>query len=186
MPIPATDIIIAQTKNWINQVVIGCGFCPFASKEMKRGSVHYEVLLHATRASALRAVIGSMHQLDTNDDIETSLLIIPEGFDAFDAYLELIDMAETLLAQEKYEGIYQVASFHPEYLFAGSNTNDPANYTNRSPYPMLHFLREESVSKAVDSYPDIDEVPTRNIKFTNEKGLEYMKKLFSLSMDTGY
>ncbi|MFT3908174.1 MAG: DUF1415 domain-containing protein [Ferruginibacter sp.] len=177
-------IIIKQTKNWINQVVVGCGFCPFAAREMKRGSVHYEVLQQSDKASALKAMILLLHQMDANDTIETALLILPEGFKSFDIYLQLTDMADTLLAKEKYEGIYQVASFHPRYLFAGSDDNDPANYTNRSPYPMLHFLREESVSKAVDSYPDIDEVPNRNVRFANEKGLEYMKKMLLLSMDT--
>ncbi|MEO7524168.1 MAG: DUF1415 domain-containing protein [Ferruginibacter sp.] len=182
MPLPDDEIIIEQTKNWINTVVVGCGFCPFAAKEMKRGSVHYVVLQNATKSSALEAVVRSMQLLDTKENIETSLLIIPEGFSSFNAYLELTDMAETLLAKEKYEGIYQVASFHPQYLFAGSKADDAANYTNRSPYPMLHFLREESVSKAIDSYPNINEVPYRNIRFANEKGIDYMKNLLIMSM----
>lgn len=182
MPVPNTEMIIEQTKNWINRVVVDCGFCPFAAREMKRGSVHYEVLVKATNATALQAVVQSMLQLDTNDKIETSLLILPEGFASFNTYLDLMDMAETLLAKEKYEGIYQVASFHPKYLFAGSRDDDPANYTNRSPYPMLHFLREDSVSKAVDGYPEIDEVPNRNIRFAHEKGIDYMKALLVMSM----
>ncbi len=184
MPVPAAAIIIEQTKNWINQVVIGCGFCPFAAKEMKRGSVHYEVLQQSDKASALNAMILMLHQMDADNKIETALLILPEGFKSFDIYLQLTDMADILLAKEKYEGIYQIASFHPHYIFAGSDDRDPANFTNRSPYPMLHFLREESVSKAVDNFPGIDEVPARNIKFTNEKGLEYMKKLLAMSLGT--
>ncbi|MEO6670780.1 MAG: DUF1415 domain-containing protein [Ferruginibacter sp.] len=182
MPGTDTATIIAQTKKWIVEVVVGCGFCPFAAKEIKRDSIHYEVLPETDRASVLRAMMLLLHQMDANPKIETALLILPEGYKSFDIYLQLLDIADTLLAKEKYEGIYQIASFHPGYLFAGSNENDAANYTNRSPYPMLHFLREESVSKAVDSYPEIDEVPIRNVRFANEKGRSYMEKLLAASM----
>ncbi len=183
MNIPDNETIIIQTKKWITDVVVGCGFCPFAARELKRGSIHYEVLANANNATVLRSLSAMFYQLDTDKETETSLLILPNNFDSFNSYLSLIDMAESFLAKEKYEGIYQVASFHPNYLFAGSNNEDPANYTNRSPYPMLHILREESVSKAVDSYLDIDEVPQRNIRFANKKGLDYMRKLLAMCMD---
>lgn len=174
---PDTDNIIAQTKKWITDVVVACNFCPFAAKELKRGSIHYEVLQRATTATALETVMTLFHQLDSTDNIETSLLILPGSFGLFNEYLQLLSLVERLLEKEKYESIYQIASFHPAYLFAGSTEDDASNYTNRSPYPMLHFLREESVSKAIDSYPDIDEVPKRNIAFTKEKGLRYMQQL---------
>jgi uncharacterized protein len=172
-----TEIVIAKTKKWIIDVVIGCNFCPFAGREVKRDSIHYEVLQNATQESVLESVMHSFHKLDDNENIETSLLILPGSFESFDDYLQLLDMTNSLLEEQDYEGIYQVASFHPQYLFAGSHNEDPSNYTNRSPYPMLHFLREDSVSKAIDSYPDIDEVPNRNIAFTQEKGLQYMIQL---------
>ncbi len=172
-----TETVIAKTKKWIIDVVIGCNFCPFAAREVKKNSIHYEVLQNATAETVLEAVIQSFQKLDENENIETSLLILPGSFQPFEDYLQLHDMAEALLAEQDYEGIYQIASFHPEYLFAGSTDDDPSNYTNRSPYPMLHFLREDSVSKAIDSYPDIDEVPNRNIAFTQEKGLQYMIQL---------
>ena len=174
---PTAEVIISQTKKWIIDVVVGCNFCPFAAREIKRDSIHYEVLPQATTASVLTAVMTAMHQLDDDTAIETSFLILPGSFSVFDAYLDLFEIAEALLVKEGYEGVYQLASFHPEYLFAGSNAADASNYTNRSPYPMLHFLREESVSKAIDSYPDIDEVPNRNIAFANKKGLLYMQQL---------
>jgi hypothetical protein len=183
MAIPDNAVIIAQTKKWIIDVVVGCGFCPFASTEIKRASISYEIVQNATMASALKAMISVLHQLDTNENIETSLLILPENFDSFDEYLGLIELADSLLAKENYEGVYQIASFHPRYLFAGSSEDDAANYTNRSPYPMLHFLREASVTNAVDNYPDIDEVPRRNIRFTNEKGLTYMQELLNGCMN---
>ena len=177
-----TELIIAQTKKWITDVVVGCNFCPFAAKELKRNTVHYEVLANATAITALEAALTLLRHLDDNDNIETSFLILPGSFPLFDTYLDLVDMKEKLLAKENYEGTYQVASFHPKYKFAGSGNDDPSNYTNRSPYAMLHFLRENSVSKAVDSYPAINQVPERNIAFNRKKGLRYMQQLLADSL----
>jgi uncharacterized protein len=174
-----SDIVIAQTKKWIVDVVVGCNFCPFAAKEVKRGSIHYEVLQDAAPKNVLETTIKMFQQLDADDTIETSLLILPNVFEIFTSYLDMVEKAETLLEKEGYEGIYQIASFHPQYLFAGSTNIDPSNYTNRSPYPMLHFLREESVSRAVDIHPNIDDVPEQNIAFTQEKGLHYMQELLA-------
>jgi hypothetical protein len=172
-----SDIIISKSKNWIRDVVVGCNFCPFAGREIQRGSIHYEVLHNADEKTVLEAVLQSMLELDKNTKIETSLLILSESFTDFNVYLKLLAKAEIILAKNKYEGIYQIASFHPSYLFAGTKDNDPSNYTNRSPYPMLHFLREESVTKAIGGHPDIENVPKRNIAFTKEKGLAYMQQL---------
>jgi hypothetical protein len=86
------------------------------------------------------------------------------------------------LVDEGYDGIYQLASFHPNYCFEGSSDTDPANYTNRSPYPMIHIIREESVSKVLSNYPDADNIPIRNIEFARQKGLQYMHALFQASL----
>jgi uncharacterized protein len=117
--------------------------------------------------------------------IETMFLLLPQNFDRFADYLKLVQAAEVLLKKSGYEGIYQVASFHPAYLFAGSSMNDAANYTNRSPYPMLHILREESVSRAIDSYPDTHKIPGKNTAFAREKGLAYMQRLRAACMEIG-
>ncbi len=175
----AHELIITHTRKWITDVVVGCNFCPFAAREVKRDSIFYEVLPDADMESTLQAVANNFSYLDEHPEIETSLLILPGSFESFEDYLQLVELAETLLEKEDYEGIYQVASFHPFYLFAGSDDGDPSNYTNRSPYPMLHFLREESVSKAIDSHPDIDEVPNQNIAYTQEKGLAHMQQLLA-------
>jgi len=180
-----TGLIISQTKKWITDVVVGCNFCPFASREVKRDSIYYEVLVAATLETVLSSVALTLQRLDDESNIETALLILPASFDTFTNYLEMVDLAESLLEQEGYEGIYQLASFHPEYLFAGTTDDDPSNYTNRSPYAMLHFLREETVSKAVDNYPGIDDVPDNNIEFTQEKGLIYMKQLLASCIENG-
>lgn len=173
------DIVVAKTKKWIVDVVVGCNFCPFAAKEIRRDSIRYQVLENATVESTLLATIEAFDVLNSDVTVETLLLVLPNAFETFTEYLDIVDKAEALLEKENYEGIYQIASFHPQYIFAGSTNLDPSNYTNRSPYPMLHFLREESVSKAIDSYPDVDDVPDNNIAYAHEKGLRYMQTLFN-------
>ncbi len=171
------EIIVTKTKTWITNVVVACNFCPFAAREIKRGSIHYEVINDATTKNILEATLKMFLLLNTNEKIETSLLILHDHFSEFNDYLDLVEKAENLLTKNNYEGIYQIASFHPKYMFAGSDENDHSNYTNRSPYPMLHFLREESVTKAIAGYTNIENVPKRNIAFTKEKGLAYMQQL---------
>jgi uncharacterized protein len=176
------EIIIAQTRQWIIDVVVGCNFCPFAAREIKRGTIHYEVVASAGRKEALEALAALFDKMENDKSIETSLLILPAGVASFTAYLQLLDLAETLLHDEGHEGIYQLASFHPAYLFAGAENDDPSNYTNRSPYPMLHLLREDSVSKAVAGHPDVDSIPEKNIEFATQKGLAYMQALREAAM----
>lgn len=172
-----TETIIAQTKQWIIDVVIGCNFCPFAGREIKRGTIHYEVVEASGKQAFLEALAKLFELMKNDPEIETSLLILPSGAASFTVYLQLLDLAEALLEEEGFEGVYQIASFHPAYLFAGASNDDPANYTNRSPYPMFHLLREASVTKAIESYPDVDDIPQRNIDLATKKGLAQMQQL---------
>ncbi len=158
-------------------VVIGCNFCPFASKVVKQHTVQYKVERAATKEQGLQSFIKQCLLMDENDTIETAFIIMPDAFQQFDNYLHLVSLCESLLVKEGYEGIYQVASFHPQYLFAGAPLNDAANYTNRSVYPMLHILREKSMERALEKYPDAADIPNRNINFAREKGKLYMKML---------
>jgi len=169
--------VIAQTTQWINSVVIGCNFCPFAAKAVLRKSIRYVVLQETTLESALETLVDELNFLDRTEDIETSLLIFPKHFADFEDYLDLVELAENLSIEQGYEGVYQIASFHPDYCFEGAEADDPANYTNRSPYPMLHLLREDSISRALDHYIDPEGIPERNIAFAQEKGLRYMQLL---------
>lgn len=172
-----TDRIISQTKKWITDVVIGCNFCPFAAREVKQNRVHYQVEFATEMSICLESFLRECIRLDIEKEIETVLLIFPNAFQAFNDYLVLVELAEKLLIEKNYEGIYQVASFHPLYQFAGSQADDAANYTNRSIYPMLHLLREESIEQALQRYPEPEQIPERNIHFAREKGLAYMKML---------
>lgn len=185
-PAPAilsNEIIIAQTKKWIVDVVVGCHFCPFAAREVKRNSIAFEVAPDGDAASVLQLLRETLASLDQRPDTETVFLILPHRFQSFRTYLQLLHAAEALLRREKYEGVYQLASFHPDYVFAGSRADDAANFTNRSPYPMLHLLREESVSSAVDNYPQAEKIPERNVAFAREKGWKYMNVLRAACME---
>ena len=171
------DRIIAQTKKWITDVVVGCNFCPFAAREVKRNSIHYQVENSTDFTVCLHAFLQECVRLDNEEVIETTLLIFPNAFETFDAYLDLLALAERALKKRGYEGTYQVASFHPLYRFADGQDNDAANYTNRSIYPMLHLLREEKIEQGLQHYTQPEQIPERNIRFAREKGMVYMQTL---------
>ncbi|HEX6848893.1 MAG TPA: DUF1415 domain-containing protein [Chitinophagaceae bacterium] len=172
-----SEQIIERTEKWIIDVVIGCNFCPFAANVVKQRSIFYKVEENTSIDKCLESFQHEMERLDNDTSVETTFLIFPKAFQGFDDYLNLLSLAEKRLKKEGYEGIYQVASFHPLYLFADSDENDPANYTNRSIYPMLHLLREESIDKALENFKSPGSIPERNINFAREKGLAYMKML---------
>lgn len=171
------DQIIEQTKKWITEVVIGCNFCPFAAKEIKQQTVYYQIENSTDKAICLQAFLQECTRLNEDENIVTILLIFPQGFQQFDDFLDLLADAEDLLTANDYEGVYQVASFHPQYIFGGAPVNDAANYTNRSVYPMLHLLREAQIDEALSRYPNPENIPDNNINFAREKGVEYMKML---------
>lgn len=181
-------IVIEQTRKWITDVVVACNFCPFAGRELKGNRIHYRVENSVDTRVCINSFLAECTRLDNDTAIETTLIIFPKAFAIFEQYLDLLSVAETSLLKKGYEGIYQVASFHPLYRFAKSKAGDAANYTNRSIYPMLHLLREESISRAVQHYPDAAKIPARNISFARKKGPDYMRELRDRCMenlDTG-
>ena len=169
--------IIERTQKWIKDVVIDLNFCPFAAKALLKKSIHYSVIANADVKVILETLIKEMQHLDANEDVETTFIIFPNHFSEFENYLDLVDSAQQLLEDEAYEGVYQLASFHPEYCFDGADKDDAANYTNRSVYPMLHLLREDSITKALSLYKHPELIPDNNIKLAREKGLHYMQML---------
>ena len=174
-----TEKIIEQTNNWIKSVVIDCNFCPFAAKALFNKSIRYVVKSNVNMNESLEALKNELHELDNKTDIETSFIIFETNFTDFDDYLDLVKKAERLLVKENYDGVYQIASFHPDYCFDGSEEDDAANYTNRSIYPMLHILREDSLTKALSLFPNPEEIPHKNIDLARQKGLQYMQLLRS-------
>ena len=167
---------IQQTKLWVEQVVIGLNLCPFASKPVKDNKVAYIAAGDASMEQHLQQLADCFKQLDSAFDIETSLLIFPDSYPSFDDYLELLHLSNLLLDDLRYTGVYQLASFHPAYRFENSDEDDAANFTNRSPYPMLHIIRESSVEKAVTGYKDIELVPERNVSTLRKLGYRKMEQ----------
>jgi hypothetical protein len=170
---------ISVTRTWLRTLIIAYSICPFAKHELERGSIHFSVNHDTEIESCLFNLMLECDRLDSDSDIETILLIYDRAFTAFGDYLDFVELAETLLFDQGYEGVYQLASFHPDYCFEGADPDDPANYTNRSPYPMLHLLRETSIEQATANHPHPEHIPQRNIELTRELGLAKMQALLA-------
>lgn len=173
----AEQQFIEQTRTWVENFIVGYNICPFARRELERGSIRYSVILSTHLAECLESLVVECERLDKDRKIETTLVIFPYGFKIFDDYLELLEIAEKLLVEQGYEGIYQLASFHPDYCFADTSPSDPTNYTNRSPYPMLHLIREESIDRALRSYSKPEEIPLRNMELARRLGEAELKQI---------
>jgi uncharacterized protein len=157
--------VITETSDWIDRVVIGLGLCPFAKAVQAKRLVRYHVTDAATE-SELRSVLErELLALASADPelVDTTLLIHPLVLGDFLDYNDFLAEADDMLQELELDGELQVASFHPAYGFAGAPPDDPANYSNRSPYPMLHLLREASVSRAVAAFPDASSIYERNV-----------------------
>jgi hypothetical protein len=172
-----SEKIIKQTESWIRSFIINYNICPFAHSADENNSIHYAIIQSTDWEEGLHAMVAECQLLDTRTEIETSFIVFPNSFDLFEDYLDFLAMAESLLIELNYEGIYQIASFHPEYCFEGSQTTDPANYTNRSPYPMLHLIREASLEHALQTYHQPENIPQRNIELTREMGLAKVRAI---------
>ncbi|MEP0203073.1 MAG: DUF1415 domain-containing protein [Halioglobus sp.] len=166
------DQALALTKNWVEKIVIGMNLCPFASRDWDQGRVRSTVCNEHDAESVLLALASEMQLLESDDSIETTLLVLTETFEDFGDFNQFLDLADALLESLGYVGVFQLATFHPDYVFADSDDTDPANCSNRSPLPMLHLLREASLSKAIALHPDTAEIPARNIRYLRQLGME--------------
>ena len=169
--------VVQQTKTWLKKIVIGLKLCPFAEQPFQSDSISYTVSSGDSTEQHLQQLADDFTKLDTDTSIETSLLIYPDAYQTFEQYLQLLELANGLLEDLNYTGIYQIASFHPDYQFQGSAENDASNFSNRSPWPMLHLIREDSLKKILASYPDIEQIPENNIKKLRDIGFQQIKIL---------
>ena len=142
MTIP-TPRVIQQTKTWVSQVVIGLNLCPFAAQPFEDNRIEYIVCRNKETEQDLQELAVCFSALENKVEIETILLIFAESYKSFDDYLELLYLANLLLDDLNFSGKYQLASFHPEYHFEGTDIDDASNFSNRSPYPMLHILEKK-------------------------------------------
>lgn len=165
------------TRQWLEEVVIGLNLCPFARREYEGERIRFAICAELNPEDLLLDFAKELERLEREPQLETTLLIFPNAVADFLDYLELLDMAQGWLDAQGLEGVYQLASFHPRYQFDATAPNETSNYTNRSPWPMLHLLREASVEKAIAAHPDTSAIPTRNIALAQDKGLAYWQDM---------
>ena len=158
--------IIAATQRWLEKAVIGLNLCPFAKAVHVKKQVRYVVSSATTPEALLEQLMDELQYLSDSDpeQVDTTLLIHPFVMTDFLDYNEFLDVADAAVEDMQLDGELQVASFHPDYQFADTDQNDISNYTNRAPYPILQLLREESIERAVDAFPDAADIFEKNIE----------------------
>jgi hypothetical protein len=159
------ETVIAETRAWVDRAVIGLNLCPFARAVQAKNQIRYVVTDAADTDALLEALREELRRLADADpaQVETTLLIHPGVLADFLDFNDFLDVADAALEALGYAGVLQVASFHPQYQFAGTAADDVTNATNRSPYPTLHLLREESIDRAVAAFPEAESIYARNI-----------------------
>ncbi len=182
---PLDETVLNRTRGWIENVVVGLNLCPFAERPMKRGQVTIDVVRGADEEEILASVLYHMIKLSSPDVIGTSIIVSPDLYaDDFFSYMELVQYIEDIIPKHDLDGIIQLAPFHPLFEFAGEDSSDISTYTNKSPYPMFHILREEEVSAAVKQLDDdSSQVWKRNIgileSLENDLGAKSLRKWLS-------
>ena len=168
-----------HTKQWLEKAVIGLNLCPFAKAPHVKNLVRVVV-------SEARHLDGFLEDLDRElqllgntpaSELETTLLVHPTLFPDFETFNQMLEIADDAVVENELEGIVQVAPFHPDFQFEGTEADDISNYTNRSPYPTLHLIREDSIAKATEAFPDASAIFDRNIALLEKMGHEGWDKL---------
>lgn len=171
------NTVINSVRHWVEKVVIGLNLCPFAKQPYDLGIIRFEAYLEDDMTSQLEAIAKEVGVLINQPKLSNSLISFPNGLDDFDTFLDFVYLAERLLEQQSWEEDFQLANFHPDYRFEGTEADVPSNYTNRAPYPVIHIIRTEEMAEAIASYPDVEKVSENNIKKMNELGVEGIKAL---------
>lgn len=168
------DRVVVATRRWIADVVIGLNLCPFARRPFEAATIRYAVSDATDELPLLAALDAELTRLVASPraELETTLLILPHALPDFLDFNDFIGVAEEHLARRGLRGVVQIATFHPRYQFAGTESDAVENYTNRSPYPMLHLLREESVTEAAEHPEFVAGIPDRNIALLRRMGLQ--------------
>jgi len=172
-------LAIARTQRWLDDVVIGLALCPFAAAPARAGRIAYYICEETSAEAVYQCFLLTLEGFAMADAAqhETALLIVTRGLADFTEYLDLLALAEQAVSEAGLTGVIQLASFHPDYCFAGVPADDPANFTNRSPYPMFHLIREDGLEAALASYRDPERIPERNVRRLRALGLEGIRAL---------
>ena len=170
--------ILADTRHWIEAVVIGLDLCPFAKQSIDSGRLRVQISAATNPAELLESFADELRILQARaDELDSSLLVHPNVLRDFSDFNGFLEVADAALVSESLEGEIQVASFHPDYRFRGAGPDDIANATNRSPHPMLHLLREESIARATRAHSDPKGIPARNVERLRVLGWDGLVRL---------
>jgi len=167
--------VISATKEWLSTIIIGLNFCPFAKKEFVNNTICYAESSQSQVKPALHELVDQCRYLAAHPELETTLVIYNEGFRGFERYLDLVDYGNDLLVDSGFEGVFQLARMHREYCFEGEDFDDASNFTNRSPYPIIHIIREASMARVLAVYNEPETIPENNIALAHEKGANFFK-----------
>lgn len=174
-----TQTVIQHTLTWLEKAVIGLNLCPFAKAPHAKGRIRISV-------SRAKHLDGFLEDLDRElqflaevppEETETTLLVHPSLFTEFLIFNDMLDLADAAITDNRLEGIIQIAPFHPRFQFEGTAPDDISNYTNRSPYPTLHLIREDSIAKAIEAFPNAADIFERNIALLENMGHDGWSKL---------
>ncbi|MDB2448966.1 DUF1415 domain-containing protein [bacterium] len=176
---PDQSAVIAAVRHWVDRLVVGENLCPFAKREVVNNRVRFVCSPARNETELLTDLALELDHLQQQPEVETTLLIHPQVLQDFLDYNDFLELADALLRERKLEGEFQIASFHPHYQFADTEVDDAENFTNRSPYPVLHLLREASLEQAIERYPDTGDIPERNIARMNELGSAHLQALLA-------
>lgn len=175
------DQVLAKTRTWLEEAVIGLNLCPFAASPYKKGLVRIELCLATEPEAILDRALDVLDELLGTEDLaalETALLVIPHGLESFELYLDVVETLQEMMGQVGANALVQLATFHPDYLFGGEDPEDMSHYTNRAPYPIIHFLLEDSVTEATATHTNPEEIPAQNIERLRTLGSEGVERLW--------
>jgi len=177
----AAEAALDLTRRWLERFVIGQNLCPFAAAPYRAGRIVYKVSDACTLDGVYQDFLATLDEMFASDprEQETALLILTRALVSFEDYLDALEVMEQTVAAAGLEGKVQLASFHPDYRFAGVDVDDPANFTNRSPLPMFHLIREDGLAVALETCPEPERIPDRNIRHLRRLGIDGVRVLLA-------
>lgn len=175
-----SESALAATRAWVEHLVVGLNLCPFASLPFAKKTIRYAVCDAVQPEIVAERLAGELALLAEADPAiaQTTLLIVPNAFADFLDFNDFLDVADALVEEAGLSGVLQVASFHPDYQFADEAPDDLSHWTNRSPHPVLHLIREDDIDRAAATHPDVDGIPDANIARLRELGRPALEALF--------
>ncbi|MBT8448191.1 MAG: DUF1415 domain-containing protein [Gammaproteobacteria bacterium] len=171
-----TECCISQSRRWVEGFIQKRNICPFATKVITEQQLAYRCFDNNDVEYCLTEIFVLLRKMQEQASPETMLIILPAWQEDFDGFLEVCEIARELLAAHELQNEFQFATFHPKYLFQNEAPDSPSHYTNRSPWPMLHIIRQSSISNALRHYPDPESIPDKNIKTMHRLGSDYLRQ----------